>query len=149
MGDDLKNKTFDKDIFKTPQSKTRSYLCLKKTKSSLNCCFRMETEPSTTPKKNYKTKTNFAFVSKFLLHQNSMKQLRTFNNNKFNNKTFDVGNYKKINSKTKNNTTQINNKKEKTDNKKKLNKNDKDNNIKIIKTKKNLSENKKINEKVK
>ena len=88
MDEDLKNRTFDKYIFKTPKIKTRN-LCLRKTKSFYNNS-KLETEPSSTSKKVYSTKTHLALVSKFLTHQNSVKQFNTINNSKIMNKTFDV-----------------------------------------------------------
>ena len=113
MNGDIYNRTFDKNIYKTPKLKTRT-LCIKKTKSSYNT-LRLSNEPASTSKKLYNSKTHLALVSRFLNHQNSVKQFNTINNHKMN-KTDDLNNNsinkinknKKLHLKKDESTTQIN-----------------------------------------
>lgn len=95
MDEDSKNRTFDKNIFKTPKIKNRN-LCLRKSKSSYNNS-KLETDPSSTTKKSYNTKTHLVLVSKFLTHQNSVTQFNTINNSEIMNKTFDINKKKSKN----------------------------------------------------
>ena len=127
MDDDLNDDAFD--IFKTPQIKTRN-VCLRKTKTSLNNSYRIDTEPSTSNKKQKNTQTHLPIVSKFLKHYNSVKHFNTLNSSKLMNKAYDLGNNikkkdinKKLNINKENSVIQtMSHKRTKTDNNKKSNK---------------------------
>ena len=132
MDEEPKNKTFDQDVLKTPEIRNRN-LRLRKTKSSYNNS-NLETDPSSTSKKAYNTKMHLALVSKFLSHQNSVKQFNTINNSKVMNKTFDT-NAKKSKNSIKNKKLNIEIEKDDYKNRIILNTdfNDKNNNIKVDK----------------
>ena len=87
MNDDINNRTFDKDIYKTPQLKTRTF-CMRKTKSTYNT-LKLDIEPTSSSKKTYNTKTHLALVKRVLNHQSSVKQFNILKNIQMT-KTFDI-----------------------------------------------------------
>ena len=151
MEDDLNDDTFD--IFKTPQIKTRN-ICLRKTKTSLTNSYRIDTEPSTSNKKQNNTQTHLNLVSKFLSQHNSVKHFNTLNSSKLMNKAYDLGNNikkkdinKKLNINKENSVIQtMSHKRKKTDNNKKTNKLEVKDDTKKVKTKKKNLDNKNNNE---
>ena len=141
MDDNKNNKSFDKNTFKTPKAKNKT-LCLRKSKSSYGT-LKLETEPSTTSKKPFSTKTHIALKSKILTHNNSIQHFHT-NSSKLLNKTYDSNKNTRLSIQTETKKLQSNcysDKIVKTDgNKKKNIKTDKNDSIKKMKIKKKILE---------
>ena len=78
MDEDINNRTFDGNTYKTPKMKTKTF-SLRKTKSSYNYS-KINTEPFSTSKKTYNSKTHLNLANKFLTRNYSVKQFHTKNN---------------------------------------------------------------------
>ena len=90
MDEDINNRTFDGNSFKTPKMKTKTF-SLRKIKSSYNYS-NINTEPFSSSKKPLNSKTHLNLPHKFLTRHYSVKQFHTEANKKFTNKTLDINN---------------------------------------------------------
>ena len=90
MDEDISNKTLEPTEFQTPQLQNRN-IKLRKNKSISNCA-KLDKETSLTSKKSFNSKSYFPKISRFLIHQRSVKQFHSVNEDKLMNNTFDGNN---------------------------------------------------------